>query len=588
MATTELTPSAGAARNSDLALYLRLLGYLRPYWKLVAVAVVCMVGTAATEPIFPAIMKYLLDRGFQATEPRMVWLIPLSIVLLFLTRGVLSLVTNYLMTRVSTHLVIDLRRAIFEKLLAAPAQVFHDQAASQWIARMLYDVDNINQASTNVLITACRETLTACALLAYLVYLDWQLTLISLTVGPIIGAMIQSFGRRIRKASKASLDSIRAVAHTVEETAAAHNVIKVYGAQEQLRQRFHEVTERFRLSMMKESVPASALTPITHLTASMAIAFIVFMALGRTGDQGSTAGSFVSFITALLLLISPIKQLTTISPILQKGLAGCESVFGLLDRPDERDDGTLEPDSASGEVVFENVCFAYPNAQRPALDAVSFEVHKGQMLALVGASGAGKTTIASLLPRFYQPTSGTVRIDGTDIGTMTLRAVRERIGLVSQDIVLLNDTVAANIAFGAMRQASRSDIVSAARSAHAMEFIERLPQGIDTPLGENGALLSGGQRQRIAIARALLKNAPILILDEATSALDTESERQIQEALAELMHNRTTIVIAHRLSTIEKADQILVLDSGRVVERGTHHELMQSPGYYATLRKLQA
>lgn len=292
--------------KSDRTLYFRLLGFIRPYWKAFSIAVLCMVCTAATEPVFPAIMKYLLDSGFRAAEARMVWLIPASIVLLFLARGVLSFVTNYLMTWVSTRLVVDLRRAMFDKLVYAPTQIFHTRPASQWIARLLYDVDNINQAATNVLVTAVRESLTAVALLAYLLYLDWKLTLITLTVGPVIAVLIQSFGRRIRKASKASLESLRAVAHTVEETTAASKVIKIYGAQAQQQARFHAVTESFRRSMMKEAVPASALTPITHMTASLAIAFIIFMALSRSmGQAGDSAGGFVSFITAMLLLISP-------------------------------------------------------------------------------------------------------------------------------------------------------------------------------------------------------------------------------------------------------------------------------------------
>jgi subfamily B ATP-binding cassette protein MsbA len=574
--------------KADRTLYLRLLGFLRPYWKAFSIAVLCMVCTAATEPVFPAIMKHLLDSGFRATEARMVWLIPTSIVLLFLARGVLSFFTNYLMTWVSTRLVIDLRRAMFDKLLGVPTQVFHSQPASQWIARLLYDVDNINQAATNVLVTAVRESLTAMALLSYLLYLDWKLTLITLTVGPIIAALIQSFGRRIRKASKASLESLRAVAHTVEETTAANKVIKIYGGQAQQKARFHTVTENFRRSMMKEAVPASALTPITHMTASMAIAFIIYMALSRSmGQAGDTAGGFVSFITAKLLLISPIKQLTTISPILQRGFAACESVFGVLDAPVEADAGKTQLAGCRGEIRFEKVSFRYPGKDRLALDQVDLQIQPGQTVALVGASGGGKSTLAALIPRFYLPDAGHITIDGIDIQALTLTSLREQIALVSQDIVLLNDSIRANIAFGQSRGADETSIKEVAIAAHAWEFIEQLPQGLDTLAGENGATLSGGQRQRIAIARALLKDAPILILDEATSALDAESERLVQEALATLMRNRTTLLIAHRLSTIERADLIVVLDQGRIVESGDHAGLLQRNGYYANLQRLQ-
>lgn len=574
--------------KADRALYRRLLGYLQPYWKVFFIAVFCMVCTAATEPVFPAIMKYLLDSGFKTNDARTIWFIPVSIVLLFLVRGALSFVTNYLMTWVSTHLVVNLRRAMFDKLVHAPIQVFHSQPASEWISRLLYDVDNINQAATNVLVTAIRESLTALALLGYLLYLDWKLTVITLTFGPAIAVLIQSFGRRIRNASRASLESLRAIAHTVEETTAASKVIKIYAGQTQQQERFRAVTESFRCSMMKEAVPASALTPITHITASLAIAFIVFMALSRSaGQSADSAGGFVSFITAMLLLISPIKQLTTISPILQRGLAACESVFGLLDRPDEPDHGTIHLEHCKGSVAFNNVNFRYPGSEKNALKDISFRAEPGQTIALVGASGGGKSTLATLIPRFYGLESGEITVDGFDISTLTLTSLRKHIALVSQEIVLLNDTVAANIAFGQSRNATATDIREAAIAANAWSFITQLPEGLNTRIGENGASLSGGQRQRLAIARAILKNAPILILDEATSALDTESERLVQEALSTLMRNRTTLVIAHRLSTIERADQILVLDNGRIVESGNHDFLMQANGYYASLRNMQ-
>ena len=479
--------------KSDRALYFRLLGFIRPYWKAFSIAVLCMVCTAATEPVFPAIMKYLLDSGFRAAEARMVWLIPASIVLLFLARGVLSFVTNYLMTWVSTRLVVDLRRAMFDKLVYAPTQIFHTRPASQWIARLLYDVDNINQAATNVLVTAVRESLTAVALLTYLLYLDWKLTLITLTVGPVIAVLIQSFGRRIRKASRASLESLRAVAHTVEETTAASKVIKIYGAQAQQQARFRAVTESFRRSMMKEAVPASALTPITHMTASLAIAFIIFMALSRSmGQAGDSAGGFVSFITAMLLLISPIKQLTTISPILQRGLAACESVFEVLDSPGESDNGLEKLAHCSGEVRFENVYFRYPGNDKLALSDISLHVKPGQTIALVGASGGGKTTLAALIPRFYAPESGRITIEGVDIAALSLESLRVHIALVSQDIVLLNDTVQANIAFGQTGEVDAIKIRDAAVAANAWDFIRQLPDGLNTRIGENGSTLSGG------------------------------------------------------------------------------------------------
>ena len=575
--------------NSDRALYGRLLGYLKPYWKAFALAVTGMVGTAATEPAFPAIMKYLLDHGFKTEDARLVWLIPLSIVALFMVRGLLSFVTSYLMTWISTRLVCDLRRELFARILVLPTQTFHKQSPGQLISKILYDVDNVNQAATNVLITAVRESLTAMALITYLLFLDWRLTLLTLAIGPAIAFIIRGFGKRIRKASRDSFNSMQTIAHTVEESAVANKVIKIYGAQAQQTRRFFADTERFRRSMMREAVPASALTPITHLTASLAIAAITFMALNQSmGQGGPSAGGFVSFITALLLLISPIKQLTTISPIMQRGLSACESVFQLLDSPSEPDHNGKLLLPVQGEIAFEHVSFRYPNAEKDALSDICFTALAGQTIALVGASGGGKSTIGALIPRFYVPDQGQIKIDGQDIGGLSLANLRSNIGLVSQEIVLLNDTVEANIAFGLDEPQDRQRIINAAKAANAWEFIEQLPGGLDSLIGENGAKLSGGQRQRIAIARAMLRNAPILILDEATSALDTESERQVQNALATLMKNKTTLVIAHRLSTIEKAEQILVLDQGKIVERGTHAELTRMAGFYFNLHQMQS
>jgi subfamily B ATP-binding cassette protein MsbA len=553
-----------------------------------ALAVCGMVGTASTEPVFPAIMKFLLDHGFKTENHKLVWLIPLSIVALFLVRGVLSFVTSYLMTWISTRLVCDLRRELFAHILVLPTQAFHDQSSGQLISKILYDVDNVNQAATNVLVTAVRESLTAVALMGYLLFLDWKLTLLTLAIGPAIAFIIQGFGKRIRKASRDSFNAMKTIAHTVEESAAANKVIKVYGAQAQQAKRFLADTDRFRRSMMREAIPASALTPITHLTASLAIAAITYLALSESGQGGTSAGGFVSFITTLLLLISPIKQLTAISPIMQRGLSACESVFSFLDSPSEPDPERKNLPTVRGDLEFERVSFRYPHAEKDALSEISFSIPAGQTVALVGASGGGKSTIGALIPRFYALEKGCIKIDGQDISGVSLSSLRSHIGLVSQDIVLLNDTIEANIAFGLEDRLDRKQVIEAAKAANAWEFIAQLPQGLDSPIGENGAKLSGGQRQRIAIARAMLRNAPILILDEATSALDTESERQVQNALATLMRNKTTLVIAHRLSTIEKADQILVLDQGRIVERGTHTELTLLAGVYANLQQMQA
>jgi len=574
--------------QNSRALYARLLTYLKPYWKVFALAVLGMVCTAATEPVFPAIMKYLLDNGFQTPDKRLVWLIPIGIVALFLVRGVLAFCTSYLMTWISTHLVTDLRREMFAKILFLPTQTFHDQSSGKLISRILYDADNVNLAATSVLVTAVRESLTSVALMVYLLYLDWKLTLITLAIGPLIALIVKGFSKRIRAASRSSFEAIRSMSHTIEETASAHKIIKIFGGQAQQTERFFKNTERFRRSMMREALPASAMTPITHLSASLAVALIAYLALSQTTGQASTsAGGFVSFITAMLLLIAPIKQLTGISPILQRGLAACESVFALLDQSSEIDTGEKKLIDAKGNIVFDHVSFSYPGAERFALNDISFSVTAGQTVALVGASGGGKTTVSALIPRFYRPTAGQIRIDDINILELNLESLRQNIALVSQDIVLFNDTIEANIAFGLSSNYDRERVISAAKAANAWEFIQQLPEGLSTLIGEDGAKLSGGQRQRIAIARALLKDAPILILDEATSALDTESERQVQAALAILMKNRTTLVIAHRLSTIENSDRIMVLDKGCIVESGSHAELISAGGYYANLNQIQ-
>lgn len=583
--------------STDRALYLRLLAYVKPYKKAFSLAVLCLIGTAAAEPVFPALLKYLIDNGFQATDTRMIWLIPSGIVLFFLVRSVFVYLTGYLMAWVSSNVITDLRRALFAKLVTLPAQDYDNQTAGQLISRVVNDVSMVTDSVTSVLVTLVRESLTAVAVLAYLLYLDWQLTLITLTVGPLIILTVRRFNKRMREASHNSLAALRLISLTIEETVVAQKVIKIFDGQARQMERFREATERFRRNQMREAIPASATTPITHLATSLALAIIVYLALKQsTGHAGATAGGFVSFITSLLLLIGPLKQLANINTQLQRGLAAAENLFELLDTSSEIDPhfsvllgntGGNVNGRVRGEIIFENVCFQYPGAEHRALTDISFSVPAGKTVALVGASGGGKTTISTLIPRFYSPDSGRILIDGVDIQSVSLSSLRRAIALVSQEVILFNDTVEANIAFGAAGSCTRETVIEAAKSANAWEFIQQLPQGLDSAIGENGNKLSGGQRQRIAIARSLLKNAPILILDEATSALDNESEQFIQSALTTLAKGRTTLVIAHRLSTIEHADFILVLNEGKLVERGTHTELLELGGYYAKLHQMK-
>ena len=585
MATSNMTPNI---RTSNRALYLRLLKYLQPHWKVFGTAVFCMAATAATEPAFPAIMKYLLDNGFQTKDPKMVWLIPISIVCLFLIRSIFVFCTGYLMMWLSSRLVTDLRRDLFAKLILLPSNYFEGQSAGKLISQLVYDVSNVTDAATNALISTVRESLTAIALIGYLLYLDWKLTLITLTIAPIIALAVSAFSKRMRSASHLSLIAMRSISHTIEETVAAQKVVKIFRGQEQQLLRFFNATEQFRRAQMREAIPSSAVTPITHIAASFAIAVITYLALSQsTGQAGASAGSFVSFITAMLLLIAPIKQLTSVSTTIQRGLAAAQSIFTLLDTVPEIDSGRVHTSRLLGAIRFEAVSFKYEDATSFALEKITFSILAGQTIALVGASGGGKTTIGSLLPRFYNASSGQIFIDEINIADISLVDLRENIALVSQDVVLFNDSIAANIAYGALSHRTIKEIEEAAKAANAFDFIQHLPQGFETHVGENGAKLSGGQRQRIAIARAILKDAPILILDEATSALDNDSERQVQTALARLMQGRTTLVIAHRLSTIENADQIMVLHEGRIVEFGTHTELLKKSGYYAKLIQLQ-
>lgn len=571
---------------STRTLYGRLLGYVKPYWKAFGLAVLGMVATAATEPLFPALMKYLLDNGFKTDNANMVWMIPIGIVALFVVRSVFVYTSGYLMTWISSRVVTDLRRAMFQKLLTLPTTYCDKQSAGQLISRLVYDVSHISEAATSALVSIIRELLTALALIGYLLYLDWRLTLITLGVGPVIAFLVKSFGKRMRHASQQSMAAMRKISYVIEETASAQKVVKIYGGQEHQNRLFFDATESFRRAQMKEAIPATATTPITHIAASVAIALIAFLALSQTmGNAGASPGGFISFITAMLLLIAPLKQLTSVKTNLQRGMAATENVFSFLDTASEPDHGMLSLRRAQGAITFDNVFFAYPGAEQNALHGVSLTIEPGQTVALVGPSGSGKSTLSNLMPRFYSVTSGQILIDGINIESLQLASLRSNIALVSQDVMLFNDTVRANIAYGTKEIVNEQMLLQAAKAANAWEFIQRLPQGLDTIIGDNGSRLSGGQKQRLAIARAILKDAPILILDEATSALDNESERKVQAALEGLMKNRTTLVIAHRLSTIERADQIYVLVNGQIVEKGSHSELIKNNGTYALLAK---
>jgi subfamily B ATP-binding cassette protein MsbA len=574
---------------SSAALYLRLLSYVRPHAKVFGLAVLGMIAAAATEPLFPALIRPLLDQGFgpgsQATVPPA--LFAAAIVGIFALRGVLTFTSSYAMSWVGNRVVLDLRRDMFARLVRFPASFFDDHSSGVVLSKVAYDVGGVTSAATTVLTVAVQDVIRIVGLLGFLLYLNWKLTLIAIAVGPPIALFVRLLSKRLRSMARGAQTAMGDLVHVLEETIECQKVVKVFGGQEYESGRFERANQRVRGFNMRQTVPAALTTPVTHLLAASAVAIIVYIALEQSISARATMGEFASFMTAMVMLLAPLKHLTEINAPLQRGLAAAESVFGLIDTPVEKDEGRHKLGRARGEVEFQDVGFTYPTRTEPALNAVSFRVQPGETVALVGASGGGKTTLVNMLPRFYAPDAGRILLDGHDLQSLTLESLRANIAMVSQDVVLFNDSIRANIAYGAMGAASEQEVIAAAVAAHAMEFIRETPQGLDTLIGENGMRLSGGQRQRLAIARALLKNAPLLILDEATSALDSESERLVQEALDVLMRGRTTLVIAHRLSTIERADRIVVLERGRLAETGTHARLLAHDGIYAKLYRMQ-
>lgn len=581
-----------AKANSDVArgwlLYRRLLTYLAGYWRIFVASIIAMLVVAATGPIFAALIKPLINEGFVEKNMAAMRWIPLAIVGLFLLRGIFNFINEYSTSYLSGHLVQRLREKMFNKILRLPAGFYHDNPSGRVISRVLNDANLITEAGFNVITVLAKDGVTVLGLLAWLVYLDWKLTLITFVTIPVVAVCIRIVSLRLRRLSRENQQHLGEMTQVLGENVDGTRVVKIYGGQDYESARFHHRALSVRHNLVKQTAANSANTALTQLMVAVALSLIIYFAAVGARNQTFSAGDFMSFLTAMIMMFDPIKRITGIIQSLQRGMAAAESVFGFLDTPEETDEGDYRPTArARGHIRFDQVSFRYPHAEKDSLQNIDLEIEPGKMVALVGTSGCGKTTAVNLIPRFFEASGGTIYLDDIDIRQYALDALRGEMALVSQDVVLFNDTVARNVAYGECADADEAAIIAALQAANAWQFVAAMPQGIHTLIGENGAKLSGGQRQRLAIARALLKNAPVLILDEATSALDTESEKLVQTALDRLMENRTTIVIAHRLSTVEHADMIVVMHEGQIVERGRHHELLAKAGRYAALYAMQ-
>ena len=564
--------------------YKRLLQYVKPFWVAFSLAVVGNIIYAAASTGMAAAMEYVIKAIENPTEQNRIFLTAM-IVGVFAFRGLGTFLGQYYISYVGRQVVNALRTEVFERLLKLPSRFYDDHSSGHLVSKLTFNVEQVADATTNAVTITLREGLTIVGLLCFMLWTNWKLTLIFVAVGPIIGFVVRYASKRFRKLSRRIQGSMGDITHVASESISGYRVVRIFGGEEYERERFRGVSEQNLLQSLKMASTQAISVPIIQVLVALVIAGLVWLMLAPEIRGSMTTGQLVAFITAATTMAKPIRQVTSVHSKIQKGVAAAHDVFETIDEPPEQDGGEFSPARVKGDISFKDVSFRYRDQLDNVLQGIDVEVPQGQSVALVGRSGSGKSTMVSLLPRFYDHTGGDILIDGVPITDYTLSALRNQIALVTQNVVLFNDSIAANIAYGALRQHSLEEIREAAAKAHALEFIDRMPEGMDTLIGDNGVMLSGGQRQRLAIARALLKDAPILILDEATSALDTESERHIQSALDVVMQGRTTLVIAHRLSTIEKADRILVMDGGRIVESGTHQELLDMAGVYAQLHQ---
>ena len=564
--------------------YRRLLAYLRPHAAVFTLGILGSALYAASTASFAELAQHLGDM-LTHPNPRQVLWIPSLLVLLFIGRGIGNFTQTYCIGYVGRRIVKRLRGEVFERMLDLPVVFFDRQSVGSLLSRLTYNCEQVGQASTTSIVIVLRAGLTIAGLLGYLFWKDAHLTLIALIVGPVAAWLVSVINRKFRRYGRRIQHSMEDVSRLAKESLEAPRLVKIYGAQAHLAAQFDGVNEHNRRSNMRAILTNGLANPTVQMVTTLGGAFVLALAIRSLVEGRMGVGELLGFFTALTSIAQPLREVVSQSGPMQQGIAAAQSLFELLDAPGEPETGDYRPQRVRGAVEYREVSFAYAQTQEPALRSVSFTVPAGTQLAIVGRSGSGKSTLVNLLPRFYEIGSGAILIDGRDVREYELKALREQIAVVSQDVTLFDDTIRNNIAFG--REVSEQSLLRAAEAAHVLEFATALPEGLDTMVGDRGVLLSGGQRQRISIARALLKDAPILILDEATSALDTEAERHIQAALAQLMRNRTTFVIAHRLSTVEQADRILVLDGGAVVESGTHAELLAREGLYAQLYRLQ-